>query len=188
MPFAFYARLGARDQAVYRRSDAVTSVNLPGADGLHRVVDGLRRALEQEERAQVEAVAAELAAGITRLLDLPTVSVGVLAVRPSSSWGELHGLYTREPRRVPRIQLWMRTAHHKRVVAFRTFLRTLLHEVGHHLDYELLALPDSFHTEGFFRRESSLFKQLVPETPAAAPHRRARPRDQESDSPRPGRK
>jgi hypothetical protein len=47
-------------------------------------------------------------------------------------------------------------------VAFRTFLRTLLHEIVHHLDYELLKLADSFHTEGFFRRESSLFRQIVP--------------------------
>ena len=88
--------------------------------------------------------------------------VEVLAVRPSADWGELHGLYTREAGRTPRIQLWMRTAHHKRLVAFRTFLRTLLHEVGHHVDYERLELADSFHTEGFFRRESSLFHQLVP--------------------------
>ena len=57
----------------------------------------------------------------------------------------------------------MRTARHRRVVAFRTFLRTLLHEIGHHVDYELLRLADSFHTEGFFKRESSLFRQLVPE-------------------------
>jgi hypothetical protein len=56
----------------------------------------------------------------------------------------------------------MRTARHRRVVAFRTFLRTLLHEIGHHVDYERLGLADSFHTEGFFKRESSLFKQLVP--------------------------
>jgi hypothetical protein len=34
----------------------------------------------------------------------------------------------------------MRTAAHKRVVAFRTFLRTLLHELCHHLDYEWLGL------------------------------------------------
>jgi hypothetical protein len=56
----------------------------------------------------------------------------------------------------------MRTVHYKRVVAFRTFVRTLLHEVGHHLDYTYLKLEDSFHTEGFFKRESSLFYQLVP--------------------------
>jgi len=51
----------------------------------------------------------------------------------------------------------------KRLVAFRTFLRTLLHELGHHVDYERLGLQDSFHTEGFFRRESSLFHQIVPD-------------------------
>jgi hypothetical protein len=60
----------------------------------------------------------------------------------------------------------MRTAKQKRVVAFRTFLRTLLHEVGHHIDYALLRLPDSYHTEGFYKRESSLFYQLVPRTEA----------------------
>lgn len=55
----------------------------------------------------------------------------------------------------------MRTARQRRVVAFRTFLRTLLHELCHHLDYQLLRLPDSFHTEGFYKRESSLFHQLM---------------------------
>jgi hypothetical protein len=57
----------------------------------------------------------------------------------------------------------MRTARQRRVVAFRTFLRTLLHELCHHLDYQHLRLADSFHTEGFYKRESSLFHQLVPE-------------------------
>jgi hypothetical protein len=56
----------------------------------------------------------------------------------------------------------MRTARYKKVVAFRSFLRTILHELCHHLDYEFLELADSFHTEGFFKRESSLFKQLIP--------------------------
>jgi hypothetical protein len=66
----------------------------------------------------------------------------------------------------------MRTARHGRVVAFRTFLRTLLHELCHHLDLEVLGLGESFHTEGFFRRESSLFRQLVPGPPkGAAPDR-----------------
>src|SRR6185503_11830207 len=80
---------------------------------------------------------------------------------PHAKWGELHGLYTAERGKTPVIQLWMRTAKQRRVVAFRTYLRTLLHEVGHHLDYALLRLRDSYHTEGFYKRESSLFKQLV---------------------------
>jgi hypothetical protein len=77
-------------------------------------------------------------------------------------------LYTPEEAGKPaRIQVWMRTAKHKRVVAFRSFLRTVLHELCHHFDYELLRLPETFHTEGFYQRESSLFKQLV--VPAEPP-------------------
>ena len=55
----------------------------------------------------------------------------------------------------------MRTAKRSDVVAFKTFLRTLLHELCHHLDYEYLELEDSFHTQGFFKRESSLFHQII---------------------------
>jgi len=163
MPFAYYQRLSPRDRAVYRKSDSVTSLTLPSAGELHALVEELRRTLATEDRREVEAAASSLALGLARQLELSPVRVEVLAVRPSADWGELHGLYTREAGRAPRVQLWMRTAHHKRLVAFRSFLRTLLHELGHHVDYELLALADSFHTEGFFRRESSLFRQLVPE-------------------------
>ena len=169
MPFAYYQRLSARDRAIYRKSDAVTSVTLPRAGELQPLVQALQDALAAEGRRAVEGSASALADGLVAQLELPPVKIEVLAVRPSADWGELHGLYTREPGRTPRIQLWMRTAHHKRLVAFRTFLRTLLHEIGHHVDYERLALADSFHTEGFFRRESSLFHQLVPEAKGAGP-------------------
>jgi len=182
MPFPYYQRLSPRDQAIYRRSDEVASITLPRASLLHPLVGGLREALEREDRRAVEMASRLLAEGMLKLLGLAPVDVQVLAVRPSSSGGELHGLYTREEGRRPRIQLWMRTARHRRVVAFRTYLRTLLHEVGHHLDYDLLLLADSFHTEGFFKRESSLFRQLVPEAAT-----RGAGQDSE-DSPRPGRK
>jgi hypothetical protein len=93
----------------------------------------------------------------------PPVRVRVLAKRPSDDWEELHGLYQpEEDGKSAEITVWMRTAKRQQVVAFRTFLRTLLHELCHHLDYEHLKLDESFHTEGFYKRESSLFKQLVP--------------------------
>ena len=79
------------------------------------------------------------------------VVVKVLSRRPRARDGELHGLYTWEDGQRPVIEVWMRTAEHRRVVAFRTFLRTLLHEVCHHLDYTLLGLTETFHTEGFFQ-------------------------------------
>lgn len=100
---------------------------------------------------------------MTRILKTEPVKAKVLARRPSDDWGELHGLYepAEDEHDTALITVWMRTASQRRVVAFKTFLRTLLHEACHHLDYEWLKLEDSFHTEGFFKRESSLFKQLT---------------------------
>jgi hypothetical protein len=148
----------------------VTSLAIPHPQALWSCVATLEESLAGEGRPEVEEAARQLARGITQMLEVPPVVVQVLAVRPTLPQAELHGLYTREVEGPPRIQVWMRTAKKKRVVAFRTFLRTLLHELTHHLDYEQLRLADSFHTEGFFKRESSLFHQLVPgDPPSGAP-------------------
>jgi hypothetical protein len=166
MPFAYYARLSRAQQAIYRKSDEIVEVRLPEPARLHPVVEMLTTALTSEDRASVQRATERLIRGLTDALGVPPVKVDVLAARPHAKWGELHGLYTAERGTMPKIQLWMRTAKQRRVVAFRTYLRTLLHEVGHHLDYALLGLRDSYHTEGFYKRESSLFKQLVPESRA----------------------
>jgi hypothetical protein len=165
MPFAYYDRLTRAQQAVYRKSDEVTALRLPEAQTLRPLVDELAQALAGEDRLRTQTAAQRLLSGLVFHLDAPQVRVEVLAARPARSWGELHGLYTEAtPHRPARITLWMRTARQKRVVAFRTFLRTLLHELGHHLDYTRLGLADSFHTEGFYKRESSLFHQLMNST------------------------
>ena len=166
MPFAYYSRLTRSQQRIYRRSDEITTIPLPQATPLHPLVEELAEALKHEDRRRIEAVSQDLTSALTTRLKVPPVQVEVLAARPSKDWGELHGLYTpAEGRTAAHIALWMRTAKHRRVVAFRTFLRTLLHELCHHLDYELLDLEESFHTEGFYKRESKLFHQLVPNRP-----------------------
>ncbi len=162
MVFRYYDRLSAAQKRVYRRSDEITTIRLPRGAALKQLVTDLAAALGREERKLAETLSQKLADGITANLAVPPVRVEVLAVRPHDEWGELHGLYRPgQARQTASIQLWMRTAKHKRVVAFRTFLRTLLHELCHHLDYRLLGLAESFHTEGFYKRESSLFHQLV---------------------------
>jgi hypothetical protein len=162
LPFSYYARLSRAKQLIYRKSDAITELRLPRPELLQPLVEDLAGALAAEQREVTQQATERLIRGLSRELGLPPVRVEVLAARPHARWGELHGLYTAERGRVPKIQLWMRTAKQRRVVAFRTYLRTLLHEVGHHIDYTHLHLPDSLHTEGFYKRESSLFHQLVP--------------------------
>jgi hypothetical protein len=163
MVFPYYSRLSRKQKTIYRRSDVITSIPLSASDRLKSMVSTLETSLLEQDREMTERSASQVIdALIEQLQKVPPVHTRVLAARPSNDRGELHGLY--EPADTNKqacITVWMRTTKHKKVVAFRTFLRTLIHEFCHHLDYELLGLEDSFHTEGFFKRESSLFKQLM---------------------------
>ena len=171
MPFAYFDRLSPARQRIYLRSDAIDRVELPPGPVLQDLVAGMERALAAENRGEVERLGQALLGDLTGRLEVPRVRLRVLSVRPSGDWGELHGLYLPEDEgKTAVIKLWMRTAKNQRVVAFRSFLRTLLHELCHHLDYEFYKLEETFHTEGFYKRESSLFHQLVPKT-AESPSR-----------------
>ena len=165
MVFSYYKKLNAADKRVYTASDRIERLDLPDPARLQPLMAPLETALQADARPEVEAVCVRLAAGMVEQLAIRPVSLKVLAARPSNDYGELHGLYEGvEGRlRVARITLWMRTAQKTRPVAFRSFLRTFLHEMCHHFDYEHLRLADSFHTEGFYKRESSLFHQLLPD-------------------------
>jgi len=162
VPFSYYHRLTSKQKTIYLASDSVSSIAVPQGGRLSRSVAAIANALSAERRADLNRACQQLCDDLLRQLEVLPLTVKVLSARPSHDWGELQGLY--EPAQdgaEVRITVWMRTAQRRHVVAFKTFLRTLLHELGHHLDYELLELEDSFHTAGFFKRESSLFHQLV---------------------------
>jgi hypothetical protein len=166
MPYDYYSRLSPRMKAIYRRSAQITQITLPDAPALAAVARELERALGQEPgRAQRQVVGSavlDFCRLLCQQLQVGPVEIRVESRRPSSASEELFALYIREEGKPPRIQIWMHTAKKRKVVAFRTFLRTLVHELLHHLDYALLDLPDSLHTEGFFKRESSLVRQVLP--------------------------
>jgi hypothetical protein len=168
--FDYYKRLSARKQSIYRQSDAIIAVKLPDAGILRAPALALTGALQAEDRSQVQRLSQQISDGVVGRLRIAPRGHQVVGVRASHDWGELHGLYLPEDEgKRAKIQLWMRTAKHKRVVAFRSYLRTLLHEICHHLDYEFYKFPETFHTEGFYNRESSLFHQLVADEQARAP-------------------
>ena len=161
MPFAYYAKLSAADKRIYRASDAIGRLDPPPGFAAGADVDAIAEALAADDRAACERACQRLTDALTRGYRVPPIRVKVLAKRPSSDYGELHGLYEpEEGRRPATITVWMRTAQRRQVVAFRSFLRTLVHEVGHHLDYELFKLEETFHTEGFYKRESTLANAL----------------------------
>lgn len=167
MPFAYFDRLSAAQKRTYRRSDGIVAVALRAPHRLPPLAAPIALGLQRADQPAVQAGCQQLVDELCRQLEVPLIRVKVHARRPSNSYGELHGLYTPDnlaPRAV--IEVWMRTAKQQRVVALRTFLRTLLHEFCHHLDYELYKLSETFHTEGFYKRESSLMNQILPGEPA----------------------
>jgi len=173
VPFAYYEHLPNFEQRVYEFSDRRHALRIPEPARFHPTVEAIREALGEDDLAELQKQVQRLCDRVFEALGVRLVRVEVREVRPLSGVSELHGFYSRSPGDAPPVlQLWRRTAQKARPVAFRTFLRTLLHEACHHLDFELLGLPESFHTQGFFQRETSLFWQLLP--PSEQPRHRAR--------------
>ena len=135
---------------------------LPAGVHFGAAVEGIHDGLAGADRAGLQRCCQAMIDALVTGFGVPAVRVRVLARRPSDDYGELHGLYEPDEVRTPaRITVWMRTAQKSQVVAFKSFLRTLVHEFGHHLDYEYFKLPETFHTEGFYKRESSLANALL---------------------------
>jgi hypothetical protein len=162
MPFAYYQKLSTSHKKTYRESDRIENIEIPDSATLRAPVATLETSLGHGRRAATQKAAQNLIDQLTRAFGVSPLRVKVLERRPSWATGELHGLYEAGELGPRVISVWMRTAQRAQVVKFKTFLRTLLHELCHHLDYEYFRLGESFHTEGFFKRESSLLRQLYP--------------------------
>jgi hypothetical protein len=158
---AWYRRLPPSLQRVAAKSDQYRVLPLHPHPALQDAVARLPEVLATARVADVQSVSQRIADGVCVGLGVPKLRVRVQERRPHDVRGELHGLYVpSNTAGLDQITLWMLTAKRGQVVAYRTFLRTLLHELCHHLDYTYLHLRDSLHTQGFYQRESSLFAVL----------------------------
>ncbi|MFK7795316.1 MAG: hypothetical protein AB8B89_08210 [Gammaproteobacteria bacterium] len=163
MAYPSYNRFTRAQKEIARNSDALPAVKLNQLIELQQMAQEINHQLSLENLQFVERSSQHLIDAICLQLNSSNVRVHVLERRPHDDASELHGLYepVDESRPRARIYVWMRTAKRLQVVAFKTYLRTLVHEFCHHLDYEYYQLEDSLHTKGFFQRESNIMKQLV---------------------------
>ena len=162
MPLPYYDSLSAAKKRIYRRSDSIESIPVKSPDCIHPVTIKLKKSLEDNKRRDVAKHASEICRLVCEGLDTEALTVKISSRRPSSSAEELQGLYERTEGETSVLTVWMKTAAKGQVVAFKSFIRTVLHELCHHIDYTYLNLDDSLHTEGFFKREAFLYKQIVP--------------------------
>ncbi|MBM4270370.1 MAG: hypothetical protein FJ144_27825 [Deltaproteobacteria bacterium] len=185
----WWRRLAAAERREYERSESISRLVLPNDPSFAPMVHRVEQALAADDRAGAERAAQALVDRICIHVQVPRVAVSVLGKRPADGSGELHGIYHgNDESGRDTITVWMRTAKRKDVVAPRTFLRTLLHEVAHHLDIRALGLPSSFHSKGFYQRESSLMRTITRGTslaPRRAGARDAAPADSEPREPPP---
>jgi hypothetical protein len=180
----FRHRLTRAQQRIYDRSNSTPAIALQASAGLKHAVGLLPTVLQSGDPRRVEQLAQRISDEVMATLHVRRVRVQVSGSRPSNARGELHGLYTPAHNGTSAtIKLWMMTAKRQQVVAFKTFLRTLLHEICHHLDYTLLGLSDSFHTDGFYQRESSLFYRIGGSAAAAQAANNAARRVERSATP-----
>jgi hypothetical protein len=162
MKFSYYSKLSKKNKVIYLKSESINFIELRKNLTIKKTLQGINRSLKDSDRLRIELLSQKLIDKICAALMLKTLKVKALNTRPINNYGELHGLY--EPsftRARPVLTIWIKTSRKKQPIRFKTFLRTLLHEFCHHYDYEHLGLTDSFHTIGFFNRESSLYKQLL---------------------------
>jgi hypothetical protein len=162
MPFPYFDNLSPSKKRIYRKSDAIERISLEQAEKIHPAVIRLKESLEGNRRRQVAKHASEICRLVCGSLGIDPLIVKISSRRPSSANSELHGLYEWTEGETAVLTVWMKTAVKGQVVAFKSFLRTVLHELCHHIDYRHFGLEESFHTEGFFKRESSLYRQIVP--------------------------
>lgn len=162
MPYDYYYQLSKSQQALYDKSDAISQIKFQDIKTLKQYVLELQKVLPEGVRAPVRNLCQNITNEICRQLKLPKIKVLVEDKRPVDEVYELYGYY--EPGQLDEdthtLTVWMRTPKRNQVVAFKTFLRTLLHEICHHIDYYYFQWDESFHTEGFYKRESSLFYQF----------------------------
>lgn len=144
--------------AGFRESERINTLDLPDDRRLPEIAKCIESAMKSEQIAAARRACAEFLIAASQFYRVPDCGVRVLAARPlrtREQWStELFGDYTPE---TMLIRVWMRTAVRREITSFGTFLSTLCHEFGHHLDYKKFGFADSWHTRGFYERVAVLY-------------------------------
>ena len=143
----------------YRTSDELNELRAPDTSHLLELSAEIAEAMKSGKAPPVKQTCSDFLATASEFYEVQCPSVKVLASRPlsirESGWAtELFGDYDPESLM---IRVWMQTAVQKKVTSHGTFLSTLVHEMCHHLDFELFGLQSSPHTRGFYERVAALY-------------------------------
>lgn len=149
----------SKNKAVYKKSNSIKDTLFkPNKTTMMYA----KRLLISTDAAERQVLGQKLLTEISQSLSIPPPQLNVYDKRQNHSLkdGKLmkktYGTY-----KAGNITINNRTAIRQTVVASKTFLDTLIHEFMHHYDYEVLKLPSSLHTAGFYYRLGDIMKKLI---------------------------
>jgi hypothetical protein len=147
-----------KNRALFVRSDALRTLELPPDDRLPELAFAIESAMRSGAAPEVRRACATFLDTAAQFYRVSSCDIRILAARPlrvrERSTTELFGDYHPQDHA---IRIWMRTAVRKEVTSFGTLLSTLCHEFCHHLDFKRFSFPDSWHTRGFYGRCAQLY-------------------------------
>ncbi len=150
-----------RDTPDFTRSNKIPALEYHPAPGERELTGRLIASTSARER---EALGQELLDNICRNLKIPRARLRVFEERqPHKLRGgklayKLYGVYRCDSAVIEIANL---TSIRKQVVAGKTFLDTLIHELMHHIDRKLLRIPSTPHSPGFYARIEDLKTKLM---------------------------
>lgn len=130
---------------------------------LHKTTMMLGDSLKLGDDEAIKKYSNLLLSELNSMYNLPHLTVHTGGKRRlTRSGGQYYGLYrTRgDTQKKYSISVFSRTAKKQKYVFPKTFLRTLIHEWGHHYDRHVLSLVNTYHTKGFYDRINMLYGQL----------------------------
>ncbi|MEE9409548.1 MAG: hypothetical protein V3V41_01320 [Candidatus Heimdallarchaeota archaeon] len=142
---------------------AIDSIPKQRIKVLHVAVKLLADALNEGNEDAIKEFSNDTIAEMNQIYNLPELRIYTGGKRRyTRRGGQYYGVYRTRGKDEKRhsVSVYSRTAKTQKFVAPRTFLRTLLHEWGHHYDKYRLRIENTYHTKGFYDRINTVYQKL----------------------------
>lgn len=146
-----------RAQRDYERSNDIVELTIAPAPDAVEATTQLAGGLVANDRLTVEAASQAIVSSLCRSLGVRDLPVKVGYKRLVRGRVQFYGFCGKDGY----MTLYFKTGKTNKPVAHKTYLRTLVHELTHHLDWVHLRLLHSYHTRGFYGRVRSLYVGLL---------------------------
>jgi hypothetical protein len=146
------------------QSNAVLEMKVEISPEMTAAAGRIRRALAARDPSLVMAASLAFVDALCDSAKVPRVPLRIIPQRKRSGRAGFHGGCG------PKfITVYLRAARAGRFITFRTFVKTVCHEVCHHYDWKVLGLANSLHTKGFARRVDILCRHVLESLEPAGP-------------------